>query len=389
MKAKKKRLIALIALIAALGAVIAVLVFVKNRKEETEPYVSPYTSLVYEDSTTITDLSFGKVGEEALGFTYADYKWNYTADKDFPVSSAVLDEMAKSVSSVSAVRTIEGEEKEEYGLGDGALHITAAFSDGKEIDLTVGALNSFNSYTYIKDGAGKIYMFSDSLTEAFSKELDDLIELDDPEGTVDTNYLVALDVSDGNGNSNSITDTAGMRALFDQSGVYDCLDWVEYAVGSDRFAEYGIDDGSAKLVIRYKAAHSVTDDNGESSTIRVEEAYEIIFGDRFEETDENDEAAEYVYYTVSKSSIVYKIPVSAFEETMAYLDYVPESSEDETQSETDAKTGDAATGDASAESEGMKVEYFSPEEEGSFVRSIPTSGFEAKVLLLDEESDSE
>lgn len=339
MTAKKKRLIALVALLLVLAAVIVILVLVKNREEESEPYVSPYITLVAEDPQTITDLCFGKIGAESYGFTRADYKWTYEKDKTFPVNGTTLDEMAAAVSSLSATRSIDGEEKSEYGLGDGAIFISAKYANGDSIELTVGALNSFNSSTYLKTADGKIYMFTDSLTEKFSKELKDLIQLDDPEATVDTNYLVSLDVSDGNGRTNSITDTAGMRALFDQSDAYTCLDWVEYAVSDERFAEYGITPDSARLTIRYKSAKSVTDDNGEDSTIRVEEAYEIIFGDHLTEEDENGETVEKVYYTVTGSTIVYKAPVSDFESTMEYLDYVPDSVE------TDAAATDAESPD--------------------------------------------
>ena len=345
MSSKKKRTVALAALVVVLAAVIVGLILVKNRKEETEPYVSTTVSLVSEDSQTITSLSFGKIGGDELSFTHADYSWTYTGDETFPVNGTVLDEMASAVSSVTALRTIEGEVKDEYGLGDGAIHISAKFPDHPLIELTIGALNSYNSNTYIMTGDGKIYMFSDSLTEHFAKELKDLIQLDDPEATVDTNYLVALDVSDGAGRKNSITDTAGMRELFDQSDAYTCLDWVEYAVSDERFAEYGITPDSARLTINYKAAQAVTDADGNDSTIRVEEAYEIIFGDHVTEEGENGESTESVYYTVTGSTIVYKAPVADFDATMAYLDYVPEdetagdaTADAEAQTETDAST---------------------------------------------------
>ena len=349
MSAKKKRVVALVSLVVVLAAAIGVLVWLKNRPEEVEPYVSTSTALVAEDSMTITKLAFGKVGGEELEFTRSDYTWSYPKDPSFPVNGTILDEMAGAVSSVVASRAIDGDEKDDYGLGDGALCIKAEFeADGetKSYELTVGALNSFNSSTYIKTADKKIYMFTDSLTEQFSKELNDLIRLDDPEATVDTNYLVALDVSDGAGRENSITDTAGMRELFSQSDAYECLDWVEYAVTPERFAEYGITPDSGRLVIRYKAAKAVTDENGADSTIRVEEEYEIIFGDKVTEDGEDGESAEYVYYTVTGSTIVYKAPISDYEATMAYLDYAPET---ETETEETPET-DGAT-EASSESE--------------------------------------
>ena len=356
MSSKKKRIIALAALVVALAAVIGVLVWIKNRPEKTEPYVPSFISVFSADQNLIKELVFGKVGGEMYVFTYADYSWQFAGDPSFPVNDSVLTDMASSVSSVTASREVGNEDKPEYGLGEGAIHIIASYSDGKKADLIVGALNSVNSNTYIRTGDGRIYMFTDSLSEKFSKELNDVIQLDEFEATVDFNYLVSVDVSDKEGRTISITDTAGIRAASDQSDAYDCVNWVEYAVTPERFAEFGIDSGSARMTIRYKAPHSVPDGNGGSSTLRVEESYEIIFGDRF--TDEKD-GKEYIYYTVTDSTILYKVPVADFETTMAYLDYVPEGESADADTEEEASTQDSSPEtDNETEADGTDTETF-------------------------------
>lgn len=353
---KKKRIISLIALVIVFAAVFGAYYIVTHSGEDIpDDYVSPYTSVISEKSTDMVRLTFSSGQTEKLEFTFSDYRWSYTGDAEFPVNQTLLNEMATAVSSVTAMRELEGGDNGEYGLGEGALCITAEYSSGSTYDITVGDKNSFNSYTYLKDNKnGKVYMFSDEeLSEKFTKSLNDLLQLDDPEADVDTNYLVSLDVSDGAGRTNVVSDTAGMRQFLDQSDKYTCLDWVSYAMTEEEFAEKGITPDSARLTIRYKAAVAVTDEAGEDSTIREERAYEIIFGDRFTAPDENGAEAEFVYYTVTGSSILYKAPIADYEETMGYLDYVPESDDTDTASpDTGDVTGTDAGTDAGTESAG-------------------------------------
>ena len=361
----KKRIASITALVVVLGGLIAAYFFLSGRQETTEEktsaeeyipsgkqenteektsasdYIPSYTVLVSEKSENIKKLSFSYGGSDELEFTYADYRWTYTGDADFPVDNDQLNDMASAFSSISAEREIEKGDSGEYGLGDGALVIKAEYDvDGasKTYELTVGDLNSYNSYTYIKNVDGKVYMFSDSLKEKFAKSLNDLIKLDDPEADVDTNYLVSLDVSDKDKRTNVVDDTAGMRAFLEQTDAYTCLDWVKYAMTDDEFRSYGIGADSARVTIRYKAAHSVTDSDGNASTIREEEAYEIIFGDEITAPDENGADARYIYYTVTGSTILYKAPISDYEDTMKYLDYVPEETEAASEAATDAGT---------------------------------------------------
>lgn len=338
---KKKRLISLIALVVVLAAVFAAYYAVTHAPKDdgSGDFVSPYTSVISEKSTDLVKLSY-KVGKaDVLEFVYKDYVWSYTGDADFPVNQYTLNEMASAVSSITAMRELEGGDNGEYGLGEDALFIAAEYSNGNTYEITVGDKNSFNSYTYLKDKNGKVFMFTDDkLSEKVSMTLEQVMQLDDPQADVDTNYLVSLDVSDGAGRTNVISDTAGMRQFMDQSDKYTCLDWVSYAMTEEKFSEYGISADSARLTIRYKAAKAVTDASGNDTTIREENAYEIIFGNRVTAPDENGNDAEFVYYTVTGSSILYKAPLADYEETMGYLDYVPESDDDTAAAPADTDT---------------------------------------------------
>lgn len=337
---KKKRLVSLAALVVVLAAVFAAYYAVTHAEKDdgSGDYVSPYTTVISEKSTDLVKLSYKLGKEDTLEFVYKDYVWSYTGDADFPVNQYTLNEMASAVSSITAMREIEGGDNGEYGLGEDALFISLEYSNGNTYEITVGDLNSFNSYTYLKDKNGRVFMFTDDkLSEKVKKSLNDVLSLDDPQADVDTNYLVSLDVSDGAGRLNVISDTPGMRQFMEQSDKYTCLDWVSYAMTDEKFAGYGITPESARITIRYKAAVAVTDEAGNDTTIREERAYEIIFGDRVTAPDEDGNDAEFVYYTVTGSSILYKAPIADYEETLSYLDYVPES-DDTSSAPTDTDT---------------------------------------------------
>lgn len=331
----KKRIITLSILVITAAIMFGVYYFVSNTKFDDENNTSPVSTskvLISENYADIVKLSFRVNNGDLLDFRRGtDGVWHYINDESFPVDPNSLNDMAMAISSVSASREIEEGNTGEFGLDDTALMIHAEFGSGGHYDLMIGNENSFNSSTYLLFEGEKVYMFSDSISEKFDKTLYDLIKLDDPEADVDTNYLDSIVIKDGSGNTNTISDTAGIRAAFAQSDVYDCLDWVKYAVSEADFAEYGINPDSARMIINYKAAVAATDSNGNAITTRVPRTYEIIFGNSFTSSDGLGNESEYVYYTVTGSTILYKISISAFNETMEYLSYAPENEDKDTE----------------------------------------------------------
>jgi len=340
MKAKtKKRIISLIVLLVVLAGVIAAYLIISNTEFEDNSSTATSTAvtLISENSSTISSITFKYQGEEVhLIKDSATSVWYDENDRDFPVNQSTLNDMATAISSVTAVRELEDGDSGEYGLDDPSLTVSADFNTGTSYTLTLGDTNSFNSYVYVKDKDGKVYMFSDSLTETFGIHRLDLIQLDSPEADVDTNYLVSLDVTTEDGAFKSITDSAGMNELLSQSDAYECTDWVEYGMTAEKFAEYGIGEDSAKLTINYKAPVAVTDSDGNTVTQRVDESYVITFGNKITDTDDDGNEAEYIYYTVTGSEILYKQPIADYNTTMSYINYTEaEETEESTEEVTD------------------------------------------------------
>lgn len=246
MKAKQKKRIILLGVLLLVLALLVVAYFViSNLASDEGGDVTPSSrvSVVSENSAAISAISY-TVGDDKLSFIReASGKWYYESDRDFPLNQSYLTKMAEAVSSVTASRELDGDTGE-YGFDSPALTINADYTTGNTYTLIIGDTNSFNSSVYLKDASGKVYMFSDSVSESFKYKLNELIQLDSPEADVDTNYLVSMDITTEKGEFKSITDSVGMNKVLSQSNAYECVDWVEYAMDESKFAEYGIGDSS-------------------------------------------------------------------------------------------------------------------------------------------------
>lgn len=352
MKAKqKKRLITCIVLVVVLGALIGAYFIVSNMNfdEDTETTPSTSVTLVAENSAAASAITYTHDGEELHFVREENGMWYYDSDRDFPVNQSYLTEMAQAVSSVTASRELTGGDTGEYGFDAPSLTVSADFTTGNTYTLILGNTNSFNSSVYIKDASGKVCMFNDTLTEKFNYALFDLIQLDSPEADVDTSYLVSLDVTTDAGEFKSITDSAGMNELLSQSDVYECTDWIEYGMTAEEFAGYGIKDGSPRLVINYKAPVAVTDADGNTTTQRIPAVYEIIFGNKLTAKDADGNDAEYIYYTVTGSDILYKQPIADYYATMEYVNYTEKTDTEEVSSpDTEEASTDVTTADTEA-----------------------------------------
>ena len=185
----------------------------------------------------------------------------------------------------------------------------------------------------------KVYLFTDKLTSSFNYTFRDLIVLDEPGGDIDNNYLVSMTVRNADGAENTITDGNGMDDLLStHNKTVDCEDWVQYAVTADELADYGITDSSARLIVNYKSAVAATDSAGNSTTTRVPASYEVMFGGECEKDGENGEKIPCVYYTITDSTIVYRMEKTDYEKIMAYLEYTPDTTASDTEASPDTES---------------------------------------------------
>lgn len=342
MKAKqKKQAISLVVLVILLAALIvgyfAVSKMDFNEGTEGETTTDTTVTVISADSTKLTSVSFAKEGGEALTFIREGEVWFYEADRSFPANQSLLSSMATSISSVTADRQLESDNGE-YGFDEPSLVVSTVYSDGTEYTLTLGETNGFNTKVYLKDQAGKVYMFSDTVTSMFSYTLRDLLQTDDVGSDIESTYVSDVTVTKADGTQNVITDSDGMSGARSSISLLDLSDWVDYAMDEESFASYGIGESSEKIAINYRAKVTVKNDDGTETTSRVPKVCEYIFGSRMTEENEDGEAVEYVYYTVNGSEILYRIELEVYEEVMAWGDYVePETTETETEAVTETE----------------------------------------------------
>lgn len=294
-------------------------------------------TVISADSAKLTKLSFAKDGGEALTFVREGEVWFYETDKAFPVNQSTLSSMATSISSVTAERQLESDNGK-YGFDAPSLVVSTVYSDGSEYTLTLGDTNGFNTKVYMKDQAGKIYMFSDTVTSMFSYTLRDLLKTDDVGSDIESTYVSDVTVTKADGTQNVITDSEGMSDARGSIALLDLEDWVDYAMDEESFAQYGVGESSEKIAVNYRAKVTVTNDDGTQTTSRVPKTCEYIFGDHMTEENEDGETVEYVYYTVNGSTILYRVDLESYEEVMAWADYTaPEPTETETEAVTETE----------------------------------------------------
>ena len=86
----------------------------------------------------------------------------------------------------------------------------------------------------------------------------------------------------------------------------------------------------------------LTDENGNTTTNRVPSTYEFIFGNHFTAQDADGNEAEYVYYTATGSEILYRTPISVFDEIMSWMEYTAPETDEADGTESDADSADTA-----------------------------------------------
>ncbi|SHH77195.1 protein of unknown function [Sporobacter termitidis DSM 10068] len=199
MKKKARTLIILGAvLVVCIGAYIGVSVYNNAQAQKTADETK--AAQIWSDGRGDPASIAYTAGDKTLSFTLEDGKWYVTDDRDFPLQQASLTNLATTVGSLSAVRTIDiSSPLSVYGLDKPAYTVTAADAGGNTLTLLIGAENGGNYYAMAKDG-NKIYTISDALVGDLKTDYLDMIALETIHSLSSTNV-------------SAITVTAGGRSL--------------------------------------------------------------------------------------------------------------------------------------------------------------------------------
>ena len=310
----KKGLIGAAILLVILAALATGYLLLRNSPEEqTEETGVTINSKEASDAVT---LSFTK-GDVSLAFEKdANGIWHLSDDKGLPVVASAVSSMANAVSTLEADREIVAPEAAEYGFEEPSLTVDVKYSDGVKASLVFGATNDFNGLVYCKDRAnGKIYLVSASVLSPYDTKREAVIETDEMP-LIEASDVTSLTVKDSDGNEATVTDEA---ALTDGATIFLALGFnatgCRSATGDDR-AALGIDTDSAYAEIAYKTTSTVTDADGNTSTVEGTETFRIYFGDETEY-----EGETFRYYTIQGSSVIYLADEASYYTLTRYATY--------------------------------------------------------------------
>lgn len=271
-------------------------------------------NIITSSADDIVKLTFdGGEGEFAL--EKVNGKWHLAADGEFPLNQSVVSSMLGTVSTVSAVRTVEGGNDSDFGFDNPACTVTAVYEDGQSRSYTAGIVNTHNSNQYLKCDDGRVYMVDAGFAAAFAKSENDLLE-GESLPKVSSSNTISVTVKNSAGESMTLSEGEAVISGID---AFNALEYLtidrNYAPGGG-MADYGITDSSPFISVRYREnaeSGAVDSSSGEEMT------YTIYFGNTF--TADGD---EYVYYSHPGSLVVYAIGKECYDDAMALVHYTPE-----------------------------------------------------------------
>lgn len=349
MKKKTKKLLTPVILLVLLALFVAgyFILSARNEKEaeeKDETESTPTVEVLDKSKATMTKLS---IGDDNLFFSYVNDGWVWDKDEKFPVDGEKLDEMEKALGSLYAYTKVEDAgELSEYGLDKPKITVAAQYSDGTEYTFSFGNVNDFNGYQYFTLSSDTaVYMLDQSVAELFSTDINSLYEKevcalvdDSVQATGVTSILI-----DAGDKSNEITDEDGIKELYTPVYAMNLSNWEDYyATEEDMAALYGISENSTKVTVNYKVTETVTDSEGETSTVKVPKSYTVLLGNFFR-TDEKDDDGNPVngyFYTKEGSTVVYSVTEEKVKTVLEFLDYTPEDEDAEEYEDTTSATAD-------------------------------------------------
>ena len=305
MKTRKKNplipLLALVLILAALLVVYKVLAAENERKAAAEALAAQEDNTAVTvadfDLAAMTALEYRARDGEPLRFTVVNGAWRYEADPAFPLNASMIAQMASSVASITASRTVDEGAPADYGLDDPACTVTVEYGTERHTYKT-GDYNSFSgSYYLMADGV--ICLVSQNLASTFSRSLDDLLVRDTIPSTewASREYVNGVTVRDGD-TERTVTDADEIEELLTALGRVSLYTCTDYAADDGERAACGL-DGSRSVTVSYRKAVSTQDSEGNTTaTNYLDTSYTLLFG---------DEVDAGVYCSPLSSTMIYTV----------------------------------------------------------------------------------
>ena len=320
---KKRGLFVILAGVVLLGVLLVcyfALVKTNSSEEETTEEVTQ-EEVAAVASDDISTLTF-EAGDQTLTFQKDGDSWTLKGQEDFPVDDSKVNNVASSLASVKADRTLTDVEKPgEYGLEDPVNVIEVVKTDGSSEKITVGDKNSSTGNTYIclNDDTSTVYttgtdfgttlsggLYNYAKSESYptitSSTISKIaVEKDNNSYTVTNNGKSSTGwyvQEDGNkkqeADSTQVGTLQSTVAGLTFAGYYDynCTDWATYGLEKPKmtltvdYTEEVEDDSTDDAKNDSEADTDDTDDSEETATKTVDRELVLYVGD-VNETDGN------------------------------------------------------------------------------------------------------
>lgn len=182
MKAKQRTLLVLLALIAALGAGLLALTRANARAEEAASAAQEGTIVL--SSFAVDDLTqiIYTYNQETVALEYSGGVWTLAGDPEYRISQTQCNTMAAALCSLTAKRSLEAGEGEDYGVDTPLVTVTVTAA-GETNTFRFGDVNGITGDIYLqKDGDSAVYTAASSKVACFEYGRAELFDPFNPAG---------------------------------------------------------------------------------------------------------------------------------------------------------------------------------------------------------------
>ena len=255
----------------------------------------------FSDTAQIVLLSFSETDVVHLEYTFEDINVSLLKNGDGWLAddydnriadSKTVEEMLTALSAVTAVRSVDGGKLSDFGFDDPVLCVEIVLKDGTKHEYRVGIKGTYKGYSYLCFD-GKVYMFSDTLSDRFNVSVKEILGLSDTfPNTVSKGTLMSLTVTDKEGNTVTYSECGKMAEFIAAMKLtFKFHDLSKVDATSDELRTFGINESCTKISIFYNAPSE------SQPNLLVDSKFDLFVGNESDGT---------VYYVCSSSSNVYK-----------------------------------------------------------------------------------
>ena len=288
MKRSGKMILLLLVAVALCGGYLAVQHFSQKETVEAEDV---QISLLNAEADDVNGLSWETDGE-AVTLKKQDGLWRLDGDDAFPVDQDAAQQLANSVANLTASRRLTGVETlSDYGLEQPTFAVTVTLADGDWHLISQGSINALSGDAYVQvSGDSDVYITSDAPADAFDLGREDLLameplpeiadamqlDLSTPERTQTLRYVASSADSFEDAETGRPMDADAISTFVDALNAITWTGCVSYDAGDDARTQFGLDEPTAQVRVRYTTETASDADDGETT---VEEGeYTLLLG---------------------------------------------------------------------------------------------------------------